>query len=84
MMIVMFTMIIITTTMIIITLTMTITFSMITMIIMIIITLTRLRRREADMMAPLLSNGLCGLSEIIIIMLVIEVVISPNFQKKTL
>ena len=41
---------------------MTMSTIMITMIIMMF-TLTKLSRREADMMAPLLSNGLCGLSE---------------------
>ena len=44
---------------------MMITMSIIIMMTMSIIkiTLTKLSRREADMMAPLLSNGLCGLSE---------------------
>ena len=44
---------------------MMITMSIIIMMTMSIIkiTLTKLSRREADIMAPLLSNGLCGLSE---------------------
>ena len=40
------------------------TMSIMTMTMSIMMTtLTKLSRREADMMAPLLSNGLCGLSE---------------------
>ena len=44
------------------TIMMTMSIIMMTMSIMMT-TLTKLSRREADMMAPLLSNGLCGLSE---------------------